>query len=580
MIVPHRRLPSNRDRRVRVPAPVPRNRPRGDGAGHHREVRPLRVSLLASTLAVLCTLAAAWTPHAEAQTVRGLVIGIDDYAELADLRGAVNDARDVAQALAGSGVRDLVVLEDAAATRTRIVDAWWGMLGRAEPGDTLVLTYAGHGGQEPERISGTEHDGRDEVLLLGGFRSTGAGTRERIFDDELNQWFLEAGARDLRVVFVADSCHSGTLTRSIDPRAPRMPLRTAAYTITDDMLELAMPDAVAALEEAELEHVSFLAAGQEHEQVPEIVLPVEAGPPQPRGALSYMFARAVEGMADFDRDGVLRRDELWRFVRENVRSMSEARQTPNLLPNARGREPVLRLNPSNRPGTGTATGAAGTLGSEAIRASEALRLTILGAGSDTLAEARELLDDVRIVSYAQSPDLVWDAESRQVVTALGDVAARDVDLVSLPAVIDKWVAVRTVRALSARASLTLRVYPHDGAHPEGSRIEVEVEGLPHPRLTLIGLSGNGVVHYLYPLPSDPAEFPTGRPFNLELKVTPPFGADHIVAVSARSPLDALNAGLARLDGRPAARRAAELVAGAAAGADGWWSGVQGLFTVP
>ena len=540
----------------------------------------MRASLVASMLAVLCTIAAAWAPRAEAQAVRGLVIGIDDYAELADLRGAVNDARDVAQALAGSGVQDLVVLEDADATRTRIVDAWWEMLGRAEPGDTLVLTYAGHGGQEPERISGTERDGRDEVLLLGGFRSTGPGTRERIFDDELNQWFLEAGARDLRVVFVADSCHSGTLTRSIDPRAPRMPLRTAAYTISDDMLELAMPDAAAALEETDLEHVSFLAAGQEHEQVPEIVLSVETEPPKPRGALSYMFARAVEGMADFDGDGVLRRDELWRFVRENVRSMSEARQTPNLLPNARGREPVLRLNRSSRPATGAETDTAGAHGDPAIRESEALRLTVLGVGSDTLAEAREMLDDVRIVSYAESPDLVWDAESRQVVTALGDVAARDVGLVSLPAVIGKWEAVRTVRALSARASLGLRVYPHDGAHPEGSRVEVEVDGLPHPRLTLIGLSGNGVVHYLYPLPSDPDDLRSGRPFHLELEITPPFGADHVVAVSARSPLDALNAELARLDGRPAARQAAELVAAAAAGAEGWWSGIQGLFTVP
>ena len=53
-----------------------------------------------------------------------------------------------------------------------------------------------------------------------------------------------------------------------------------------------MPDAVAVLEETDLEHVSFLAAGQEHEQVPEIVLAVETGPPEPRGALSYMFARA------------------------------------------------------------------------------------------------------------------------------------------------------------------------------------------------------------------------------------------------------------------------------------------------
>ena len=542
--------------------------------------RRVRSVLTTSMLAALCVTAWGWAPRTEAQAVRGLVIGIDAYAELADLGGAVNDARDVARSLSAIGVRDLVVLEDDAATRARIEDEWLGLMRRAEPGDTLVLTYAGHGGQEPERVPGNENDERDELLLLGGFRTEGPGTRERIFDDELNQWFLEAGERGLRVVFVADSCHSGTLTRSIDRRAPRPSLRSAVYTISDDMLELAIPDAAAAIEESDLEHVSFLAAGQEYEQVPEIALPGPAGRPEPRGALSYMFARALEGKADFDGDGVLRRDELWRFVRERVRMETEARQTPNLTPNSRGREPVLRLNRSSQPAAVMAVDAAGSRADQAVQESEAVRLTILGTGSETVAAAREMLDNVRIVSYAQSPDLIWDAGSRQVVTALGDVAARDVGVAALPAVIGKWEAVRTIRKLSARASLSLRVYPHDGAHREESRIGVEVSGLLHPRLTLIGLSGNGVVHYLYPLASDPAEVPSGRPFRLELKATPPFGADHVVAVSAQSSLDALNAELERLDGRPAADRAARLAAEAAAGADGWWSGIQGLFTVP
>ena len=532
---------------------------------------------LGASLLIACAAALAWVPCAVAQTTRALVIGIDEYAELENLLGAVNDARDVAGALSGSGVQDLVVLEDGAATRARITGEWTDLVRRSDPGDTLVLTYAGHGGQEPERVPGTERDGRDEVLLLGGFRSTGHGTRERIFDDELNLWFVEAGERGLKVVFVADSCHSGTLTRSIDPRAPRPSLRTAAYAITDDMLALDIPDAAAALEEPDLDHVSFLAAGQEHEQVPEIMLPGDTDQPEPRGALSYIFARAVEGAADFDRDGVLRRDELWRFVRENVRMKSEARQTPNLVPNTRGGEAVLRLDRAGRPPAAEAAGAGMVAASQG---SGAVRLTVLRADSATLAAARDTLDNVRFVSTAQSPDLLWDATSRHVVTGLGDVAAHDVSLEELPEVIGKWEAVRAVRALSTRASLRLRVYPHDGAHREGARIEVEVDRLPHPRLTLLGLSGNGVVHYLYPLPGDPVAVPVGRPFSLELKVTPPFGADHVVAVSARSSLTALNAGLDALDGRPAARRAAELLAEAAAGADGWWSGIQGLFTVP
>ena len=530
----------------------------------------------AAWLWVLCWLAVAAMPAAAAPAVRALVIGINAYQSLPVLGGAVGDARDVARALAGIGVRDLVVLEDAAATRARIVAEWRSLMERAVPGDTLVLTYAGHGGQEPERVRGSERDGRDEVLLLGGFAEHGAGTRERIFDDELNGWFMEAGAKGFRVLFVADACHSGTLTRALDPRVPPPVYRTASYTIADDLLAAWVPEVP--VDEGDLAHVSFLAAGQEHERVPELELPGSEGRPEPRGALSYMFARAVEGQADIDGDGVLQRGELWRYVRENVRMLSAARQTPNLLPNARSDEPVLRLiaeSPSIAPLPDPAPPAPEPDGPHQM-----LRLAILRAGAGDLAAVPDTLPGVQLVSIEESPDLIWDAEASQVITGLGDVAAHDVGLRDLPATVGKWRAMTTIRELSARASLRLRVFPHDGTHRRGTRIEVEVTGLRHPRLTLIGLSGNGVVHYLFPRPGDPERVTPQRPFRLPLVVTKPFGADHVVALSAATPLDRLNASLHRLDGQPAARQVAGLLAAAAAETDDWWSGVQGLFTAP
>ncbi len=519
----------------------------------------------AAGLALLLALAPA---AAAAQTLRGLAIGIDAYAELPDLAGAVADARDIAQALRGAGATDLTVLVNAAATRARLVREWQALVARAQPGDTLVLSYAGHGGQEPARRPGTERDGKDEVLLLGGFRSTGPGTRERIPDDELNRWFAAAGGRGLRVVFVADACHSGTLTRSVDPRAPRTAVRMAQYTIDEDMLVLDVPDEAARLRETDLPHVSFLAAGQEHEQVPEVVLPDAGGAPRPRGALSYMVARAIEGQADLDGDGVLRRAELWRFVRENVRMVSGSRQMPNLLPAGRGAEPVLQLGPDARPVTPPPGGK--------------LRLAVLDAGDGAADGLRARLPGVAIVPAAQLPDLVWDAKARQLVTGLGDVAAHGVDAAALPAAVGKWQAVRRIRALSARDALALRVLPHDGVHRRGSRLTVEVSGMRARRLVLIGLSGDGTVHYLYPRPSESVQLEGGGPFRLllELRATAPFGADHVVAVSADGPLDALDAALARLDGSRAARQAARLLASARAGASGWQSGIQGLFTAP
>ena len=564
----------------------------------HFEQRPIdasrvvrRLSAAATAAGLLCGLLAA-APGAGAQALRGLVVGIDDYAHIRKLEGAVNDARDIGEALAGLGVDDLTVLLDGDATRERIVAEWQGLLERAAPGDTLVLAYAGHGWQEPERVPGTEDDGKDEALLLGGFRTTGQGTRERIVDDELHQWFLDAGRKALKVVFVADACHSGTLTRTVDPRT-RLTYRYTPYTAMEgDALALDLPEEAADTEtekagEGPLAHVSLLAAAQEHEKVPEIAVGGEM-----RGALSYLFARALRGEADVDGDGALRRDELWRFVRENVRMESESQQTPNLEPASRPGEIVLRLAPP--PPGPSAEGAASQEGAVSAAAADpdappgAVRLAVLHAGPDTLAAVRETLPDVRIVPDGAPSDLVWDVRARQVVTGMGGVAAHDVDLDALPGVVGKWVAVAAVRALSARASLRLRIAPHDGVHRGGSRIKVRVEELPHPRLTVFSLSGSGVVHYLYPRPcnlypkpcDDPADLAPGRPFALEADVTPPYGADHVVAVSAGSALDALNAGLRPLDGQVAAGRAAALLAAAKAGAAGWSSGVQGLYTAP
>ena len=526
---------------------------------------------------LVCGLVAA-APGAGAQSLRGLVVGIDDYAHEAKLRGAVNDARDIDRALARLGVEDRTLLLDAEATRARIVAEWRGLLERAAPGDTLVLAYAGHGGQEPERVPGSEPDGKDEALLLAGFRSEGPGTGERIVDDEIHQWLLDAGAKGLRVVFVADACHSGTLTRSLpDPRAPAPTYRAASsYTLTGDALVLDLPEEAADTGEVgkgALAHVSKLSAAQDHQKVPEVAVGGEM-----RGALSYLFARALRGEADVDGDGVLRRGELWGFVRENVRMESNEHQTPHLEPSSRPGEVVVRLAPPSAAGASAATPAAAP-------GPEAVRLAVLHAGADVLAAVREALPGVRLVAHGEPTDLVWDAGARQVVTGMADVAAHDVGLEALPGVVGKWGAVAAVKALSARAPLRLRIEadgePDDGVHRLDDRITVRVEGLAHPRLTVFSLSGNGTVHYLYPLPGDdPAALGAGS-FELpKFKVTPPFGADHVVAVSAGSALDGLNAALGGLDGWVAADRAVKLLAEAKAGADGWRSGVQGLYTAP
>lgn len=78
----------------------------------------------------------------------GLVIGINEYRyQQKPLLGAVNDAVDLRKALQSIGAREVVLLINAEANRAAIKAHWERLARQAQAGDTLVFTYAGHGGQ-------------------------------------------------------------------------------------------------------------------------------------------------------------------------------------------------------------------------------------------------------------------------------------------------------------------------------------------------------------------------------------------------------------------------------------------------
>ncbi|MEZ5598892.1 MAG: hypothetical protein R3E84_21380 [Pseudomonadales bacterium] len=133
---------------------------------------------------------------------------------------------------------------------------------------------------------------------------------ERIRDDDINRWF--GAAADLNIVLVADACHSGTLTRSMDQRITALPSRTIDSTIWIRGRRTATRSQAATGEAGELANVTFAAV------VTPRFLEIRIGG-LPHGALSWYFARSLEGAADNDGDGQLTVNELERFVIENVR---------------------------------------------------------------------------------------------------------------------------------------------------------------------------------------------------------------------------------------------------------------------
>ncbi|HDN27531.1 MAG TPA: caspase family protein [Thioploca sp.] len=144
-----------------------------------------------------------------------LVVGIDDYqsSQIYDLAGAVNDATLLKKALRQAGVQLPAerILLNAAATRYAFVQAWQNMVEQAKPGDTLILTFSGHGGQEPDRVPVGEKDGRDETLMFHDF-SPKLPTVGRISDDELFGLFEKSS--DYNILVLIDACHSSGMVRS------------------------------------------------------------------------------------------------------------------------------------------------------------------------------------------------------------------------------------------------------------------------------------------------------------------------------------------------------------------------------
>ena len=76
---------------------------------------------------------------------KALCIGINDYPGTQnDLSGCVNDANDWAAALAARGFA-VTKLIDAQATKAAMVAAMSGLISGATKGDTVIITYSGHG---------------------------------------------------------------------------------------------------------------------------------------------------------------------------------------------------------------------------------------------------------------------------------------------------------------------------------------------------------------------------------------------------------------------------------------------------
>lgn len=532
--------------------------------------------------------------------VRALVIGINAYHGLPVLKGAVADAEDIADTLRASGATDVRLLTNAAASRADILREMEALRLRTKANDLVIITLAGHGSTEPERVKGSEKDGKDAVFLLADFAAKGAGTQERILDKEFNHFirgFEDIGAR---VLFVADSCSGGGLARDVDPRAGELSYRAApSYKLTDDVLQPISTPKDAMASEVSFERTLFLAAVDKQSKAPEVRVPGQA---VLRGALSYAVARAFEGAADANGDGVLTGKELFDYVRQVSYQLSDQRQVV-VTASAPGtdltRESValvtrgVRLQnapqeaapPVTDTGGGTvampvtvpvAPSLVAPIGPVQRPVGTPIRIAALDGKAARFANLAPLENPFEVVLPNQQPDLVWDPNSRDVIAA-GDIIARDIDASDLPSVVDRMATVRNIKLMASHAPLTVRLLPDSKVHSRGTKMELTVDDVQDRAFFLINIAGDGTVQTLYPVGNDRPVYDKAQ-FRMQFAAREPFGADQVIAISAPQQIPELEQGLKRLNERRASAQLVKLLA--RFGVSGTRYGSVTLYTAP
>ncbi len=462
-------------------------------------------------LALVCAALAPTLPAAHAANF-ALVIGIDDYEIHSDLGGAVNDARLISAALAEFGVTDMTVLIDREATYEAVSTAWADLLAQASPGDTLIMTYSGHGGRTQD-LDGDEAggDGQDETLILPGYDAqTPEGRAELIVDDELHEWFLAAQAKDVQVVFLSDSCHSGTVHRG-----GRARVLSEFVSLVQDARRRPTPRDRDA-EEENLDNLVFLAGAREAELVYEVEIEGRF-----HGALSYAFARALSLNGDLDGDGVLSRDDLATFIPRTAKSFNGASYLPEIVARGGPDFPVLRPD--------TAAAPVEVTGPD-------------GGGIDTGTVRPDR------VYLSAAPGTYWDRASGNIVNASGDILGYGIAANRLPEVEGKFAALALAREGMVRRGFDLRLMLQGEVwHRElqaGDAFDIAAGPMPYRYLTLFNLANTGEVQPVYPYTAaERGPTAPGRTLVFPAEVKPPFGADELIAVASVEPPDELRQAL-------------------------------------
>ncbi len=250
-----------------------------------------------------------------------LLIGANQYVNLEErwwLKGPANDVQLVAGYLTTTAPvpfdkSNVTVLTDGVAgydapTLAAIRTAFADLTARVQPGDFVYLHFSGHGTQAPAADPESELDGLDELFLpvdIGPWSDKTGAVENALVDDEIGLLIDGLRGKGANVWAVFDSCHSGTVTRSLDGADEEVRTRQLAPAVLgmdpetmEDVVSRSLGDPRDGVEapfdagDATGSFVAFFAA-QTNEVTPEKNLPKGQPGRKPQGVFTFTLMEVL-----------------------------------------------------------------------------------------------------------------------------------------------------------------------------------------------------------------------------------------------------------------------------------------------
>ncbi len=221
--------------------------------------------------------------------VWAVIIGVASYNHMPVLRYTDDDAYRIYAFLKspeGGALDDsrIRILIDEDATKKNIVDAMENTFGQAGPNDLVLLYFSGHG-------------------LKGSFLPFDFdGYNNKLFHEEVNDILRKSPARFK--LCIADACHSGSLLAMRG--SAELPSLLSAYY---ENLAKAQPG-TALIMSSKSDETSLESSGLR------------------QGVFSHFLIRGLKGEADGNGNDLVTIQELYDFVKANVRTYTGYRQSP------------------------------------------------------------------------------------------------------------------------------------------------------------------------------------------------------------------------------------------------------------